>query len=207
MKRDRINFIAGVDEAGRGPLAGPVCASCVLLKEHHGIVGLTDSKKLSEKKRKELYQGIIKNSISYYISMVNQKRIDRINIREATKLCMKICMIRVFKLLTKEYGEDFSIRFLIDGNMITQINNHLPKERVAEEAIVKGDLKVEVISASSILAKVFRDRYMEKMDKKYPEYKFFKHKGYPTKLHREKIKEFGVSPIHRVSFKGVREYV
>lgn len=179
-----INYIAGVDEAGRGPLAGPVCAAAVVLKKGSFIEGVNDSKKLSEKKREELYEKIIREAECYAICMADEKTIDEINILNATFQAMN------------EAAEKLTTTpdmVLIDGNRIKNMN--LP-----HECIVKGDAKCNSIGAASILAKVTRDRYMMKMHEKYPEYGFDKHKGYPTKLHYEMIEKHGVSPIHRLTF-------
>lgn len=179
-----INYIAGVDEAGRGPLAGPVCAAAVVLKKGSFIEGVNDSKKLSEKKREELYEKIIREAECYAICMADEKTIDEVNILNATFQAMN------------EAAEKLTTTpdmVLIDGNRIKNMN--LP-----HKCIVKGDAKCNSIGAASILAKVTRDRYMMKMHEKYPEYGFDKHKGYPTKLHYEMIEKHGVSPIHRLTF-------
>ena len=180
----KYRYICGVDEAGRGPLAGPVCAAAVVLKEGAFIDGIKDSKKLSEKKREELYDKIINEAVAYSICLVDEKRIDEINILNATHEAMNNAV------------NSLSIKpefVLIDGNSIKGMN--LP-----HECIVKGDDKCNSIGAASILAKVTRDRYMLKMHEKYPEYAFDKHKGYPTKLHYEMIEKHGILPIHRRSY-------
>ena len=180
-----IKNICGVDEAGRGPLAGPVFAAAVILPEDYEIEGLNDSKKLSEKKRDALFDEIIEHALAYSIQSVDHKTIDEINILEATMLAMKTAV------------ENLSIRpdaVYIDGNRVPR-NMDIPTEFV-----IKGDATSASIAAASILAKVSRDRFMLEMDKKYPEYCFAKHKGYGTKLHYEKIREFGPSEIHRLTF-------
>jgi len=187
--------VVGLDEAGRGPLAGPVVAAVVMIKNQRlKIKGLLreikDSKKLSPKKREELYRVLIKASDTEWgIGRVSEKIIDRINILKATKLAMK----RAVKNLEKKL--DQKVNFLIlDGNF--KINLDIPQKSVR-----KGDNKVFSIAAASIIAKVSRDRMMKKYHKKYPQYGFDKHKGYPTKLHRKMIKKHGSCKIHRMTFK------
>ena len=184
-------IIAGVDEAGRGPLAGPVCAAAVIL-HNVKIEGLNDSKKLTERKRELLFEKIIKNATAYAIAWATPEEIDRINILQATFLAMQ----RAVEQLQIE-----PTFIQVDGN------RYPPTLRLPGEAIVKGDSKVEEIMAASILAKVSRDRYMLKMAEIYPQYNFTKHKGYPTAEHREAIKQFGPSPIHRKTFGGVKEFL
>ncbi len=184
-------LIAGVDEAGRGPLAGDVYAAAVILDPDDVIEGLNDSKKLTEKKREELYEEITKRALSYAICPVSAEVIDEVNILNATFMAMNGA---VDNLSVKP---DF---VLIDGNRIKDM-------KTEHETVVKGDAKSASIAAASILAKVARDRYMTKMAEEYPEYNFSKHKAYGTKEHLELIKKYGPSPIHRKSFKGVREYV
>ena len=180
-----IKYICGVDEAGRGPLAGPVFAAAVILPEDYEIEGLNDSKKLSEKKRDALFDEIVEHALAYSIQSVDHKIIDEINILEATMLAMKTAV------------ENLSIKpekVFIDGNRVPK---NMP---VPAEFVIKGDATSASIAAAFILAKVSRDRFMLEMDKKYPEYCFAKHKGYGTKLHYEKIREFGPSEIHRLTF-------
>jgi len=184
-------IILGIDEAGRGPLAGRVYASSVILDPDKKIKGLNDSKKISEKKRIELYHEIKEKSLAYGIDFATHEEIDQINILQATFLAMKRSLEKI------KIGFNF---VLIDGNQYP-FKNIYPGE-----AVVKGDSKVEEIMAASILAKVERDFYMEEMHKRFPKYQFDKHKGYPTKLHFELIKIHGVSEIHRKTFKGVKEY-
>ena len=179
-----IQVICGVDEAGRGPLAGPVCAAAVILPKHLEIPGLTDSKKLSDKKRRELFPLIQEQAVAYGIGFASEREIDEINILQATFLAMK-------RALAQLNGQaDFA---LIDGNRETDFG--LPVKTV-----VKGDSLSANIAAASILAKVSRDRYMEEMAKAYPEYEFERHKGYPTKRHYELLRQYGPCPIHRKSF-------
>ena len=180
-----FNIICGVDEAGRGPLAGPVCAAAVILPKDLEIEGLNDSKKLSEKKREQLFNIIIEKAISYCVAYGTLEEIEEKNILNATFLAMN----RAIDGLNVK--PDFA---LIDGNKIpTGI-------RVPAAAVVKGDAKSMSIAAASILAKVSRDRLLMEYDKKYPQYQFAKHKGYGTKLHTDLIKEFGPCEIHRLSF-------
>ncbi len=177
--------VCGIDEAGRGPLAGPVHAAAVILPMGLEIEGLNDSKKLTEKKREQLFDIICEKAIDYSIGVATEKEIDEINILNATFLAMH----RAVEGL--KIKPDYA---LIDGNQYPKI------PFVTEETVVKGDAKSMSIAAASILAKVSRDRLMLEKAKEYPEYCFEKHKGYGTKVHYEAIKEFGPSPIHRVTF-------
>lgn len=178
-------LVCGVDEAGRGPLAGPVCAAAVILPENCVIDGLNDSKKISEKKREELFDIIKEKAIAYSIAYGSLQEIEEYNILEATYIAMN----RAINGLSKK--ADFA---LIDGNRV-------PKGiKIPCETVVKGDSKSCSIAAASILAKVTRDRLMLEYDKKYPEYLFAQHKGYGTKAHYEAIKQYGVCEIHRRSF-------
>ncbi len=179
-----FNLICGVDEAGRGPLAGPVCAAAVILNKNQIIEGVTDSKKLSEKKREQLFDVIKNECLSYSIAFASVEEIEEINILNATMLAMKRAVENL------EIKAEFAI---IDGNKIPDLN-------IEAQAIVKGDLNSMSIAAASILAKVTRDRLLVEYDKKYPLYQFAKHKGYGTKLHRELILEHGPCDIHRKSF-------
>lgn len=178
------SLIAGVDEAGRGPLAGPVYAAAVILPKDCIIKGLNDSKKISEKKREELFDEITKKAIAYCVCSVDEKRIDEINILNATYEAMNGA---VNGLSVKP---DF---VLIDGNRISGME-------IPCETIVKGDSKSASIAAASILAKVSRDRFITEMSTKYPQYEFEKHKGYGTKAHSEAILKYGPCPIHRRTF-------
>lgn len=183
-KTKGYSVVCGIDEAGRGPLAGPVFAAAVILPDGLEDIGLNDSKKLTEKKRDLLFDIIKKKAVAYGIGSANEKEIDEINILNATFLAMK----RAVEAL----GVTPDIA-LVDGN-------RKPKTGIPEETIVKGDAKCISIAAASVLAKVSRDRYLLELDKQYPEYQFAKHKGYPTALHYEMIKKYGVSPVHRLSF-------
>lgn len=180
-----FEYICGVDEAGRGPLAGPVFAAAVILPKGCVIEGVNDSKKLSEKKRDELFDKIKQEALCYSIASVDEKVIDEINILNATFLAME----KAVKGL--EIKADYA---LIDGN-------RAPKNLdISVETVVKGDARSASIAAASILAKVSRDRYMLELAEKYPQYCFEKHKGYGTKLHYEMLDEYGPSDIHRQSF-------
>ena len=176
--------ICGVDEAGRGPLAGNVVAGAVIMPQGLIIDGLDDSKKLSEKKRELLYDEIIEKSLDYCIAKADIAEIEEINILNAAMLAMK----RAVEGLEKKPA-----LVLVDGNKIPDV----PFEA---RAVVKGDAVSASIAAASILAKVTRDRYMVKMAENYPQYGFERHKGYGTKLHRERILEYGACPLHRPSF-------
>ena len=178
-------LVCGIDEAGRGPLAGPVYAAAVILPLGLEIEGLNDSKKISEKKREQLFEVICEKAVDYSIGIATEQEIDEINILNATFLAMHRA---VEGLKTKP---DYA---LIDGNQYPKI------PFVMEETVVKGDAKVMSIAAASILAKVSRDRFMLEKAKEYPQYQFEKHKGYGTKLHYEMLKEYGPSPIHRMTF-------
>lgn len=183
-------LIAGVDEAGRGPLAGCVVAAAVILNPQHSISGLTDSKILSEKKRILLEEEIKLHALSWSIAEASAQEIDDINILQASMLAMKRAVLALSVLPHKVQ---------VDGNRIPD----LPEYDV--QAIVKGDLTEPCISAASILAKQYRDRQMIELDRIYPQYQFARHKGYPTKLHRELLLAHGASPIHRRSFGPVRD--
>ncbi len=184
FKTEDIKNVCGVDEAGRGPLMGPVVAAACILPEGFVIDGLNDSKKLSEKKREQLYDIIVKNAVSYCVASASVEEIEKINILNAAMLAMK----RAIEGLS--VNADFA---LIDGNCSRGFE-------IPTKTVVGGDAKVPCIAAASILAKVTRDRLCYEYDKEYPEYGFGKHKGYGTKLHIEAIKKFGPCPIHRPSF-------
>ena len=177
-------LIAGVDEAGRGPLAGPVYAAAVILPQDFIIEGLNDSKKLTEKRREELYDVIIQNAVAYSIFSVDEKRIDEINILNATYEAMNGAVNSLS--VVPDY-------VLIDGNSIKGME-------IEYETVVKGDAKSASIAAASILAKVARDRYITEIAATYPQYGFEKHKGYGTAAHTEAILKYGPSPIHRRTF-------
>lgn len=181
-----IEYLAGVDEAGRGPLAGPVFAAAVILPPDLEIEGLDDSKKLSEKKREALYDIIVENALCYAVCTAEVPMIEEINILNATMFAMRSAVEKLSYIPQ---------RILIDGN-------RAPKDLILpHETLVKGDGTSQSVAAASILAKVSRDRFCrEVLEKNYPEYEFAKHKGYGTKLHFEKIVEFGPCPEHRLSF-------
>ena len=183
--------IAGIDEAGRGPLAGPVVAAAVIFPSKVNIPGLNDSKKLSANKREELFPKIQEISVAFGLAVVDQKVIDKINILQAARLAMK----QAVETLKITPG-----LLLIDGNQ--KIDSTLN-----QWAIVKGDSRSLSIAAASVLAKVTRDRIMDGYHKLYPQYEFNRHKGYGTRLHRKLIQEHGPCPIHRSTFKGVSEYI
>lgn len=183
-KKDGFSCVCGVDEAGRGPLAGPVYAAAVVLPDSCDIEGLNDSKKLTEKKREALFDVIKESAVSCAVGIATVEEIDSINILNATFLAMS----RAIEALNVE--PDCA---LIDGN-------RAPKLDIECRTIVKGDAKCPSIAAASVLAKVSRDRYMREMAEKYPQYQFEKHKGYGTKLHYEMIEKYGICPIHRKTF-------
>ena len=179
-----VSILCGVDEAGRGPLAGPVCAAACILPRGLVIDGLDDSKKLSDKKRRELFNVIKREAVSYGVAFATVEEIEEHNILRATFMAMNRAIARL---------DAVPELALIDGNRAAGIE-------MPARCIVKGDSKCADIAAASILAKVTRDEYMLAMAEKYPEYHFEKHKGYGTKLHYEALREYGPSPIHRMSF-------
>lgn len=179
-------YVCGVDEAGRGPLAGPVCAAAVILPENTVIEGVNDSKKLTEKKREQLFDVIKETALSYSIAFAGVEEIESLNILNATMLAMK----RAVEGL--DVPADFAY---IDGNK-------LPPLDIPCEYIIKGDARSMSVASASILAKVSRDRLMLSFAEEYPQYRFEKHKGYGTKLHTDMIKEYGPCPVHRISFLG-----
>ena len=189
--RQGFRNISGVDEAGRGPLAGPVVAAAVIFSPNINIVDLDDSKKLSPKKREELFPEIQERATAYGVAVIGHKIIDEINILQAARLAMKQAVDQL---------NPIPDLLLIDGNQ--KIESTLD-----QWAIVKGDSKSLSIAAASVLAKVTRDRIMDDYHKLYPQYEFNRHKGYGTKLHRTLIQEYGPCPIHRSKFKGVSEYI
>jgi len=188
-------LIGGVDEAGRGPLAGPVVAACVMIDNTFIISGpelelVRDSKKLSARQREKIFAVIKAKTAAVAIGVVDHKTIDRINILQATFLAMKKAIDQM--AVAPDY-------ILVDGGF------QIPQLKLAQEAIKEGDAKIFCIAAASIIAKVSRDCLMAELDKKYPNYKFAQHKGYGTKLHLAKILEHGPSPVHRRSFSPIRE--
>ncbi len=184
--------ICGIDEAGRGPLAGPVVIAGVIMPQESMIEGVNDSKKVSEKKREKLYDLIVEEAISYFVSIIGQDVIDKINILNATKQGVT------------QIAEEISVKpDLIIVDALTHINT----KGIPYESIIKGDAKCYNIAAASILAKVTRDRIMRQWDEIYPQYGFISHKGYGTAKHMAAIREYGLCPIHRKSFtKGILEH-
>ena len=185
-----IELVAGVDEVGRGPLVGPVVCACVILPKDYFNEQINDSKKISEKKREKLYDTIMQDAISVGIGMSSEKVIDEINILEATKLAMKEA-IKNSKVKPEHVLID-AVKLDID---------------IPSTSIIKGDAKSQSIAAASIIAKVTRDRMMDELDKKYPQYLFKKNKGYGTKAHIEAIRQYGIIPEHRKTFAPCSEYV
>ena len=189
-KYSNLDYICGVDEVGRGPLVGPVVASAVILPKNYYIEGLTDSKKLSKKKRESFFEIINKDALAIGIGVVDNQKIDEINILEASRLAMKIAVnnlkIKPNVILTDAMKLDMGID---------------------EEDIIKGDLKSITISAASVVAKVTRDKMMEELHEKYPMYNFIKNNGYPTKEHVEAIKKYGIIEEHRKTFNPIRDII
>lgn len=189
LTREGYSLIAGVDEAGRGPLAGPVMAAACILPRKFDLPGLNDSKKLTPQKRKYLFEMIKEQALSYSVASASPEEIDRINILQATKLAMQ----RALAALTVR--PDY---VLIDGRERLEL-------AVPQKTVIDGDALSASIAAASILAKVTRDEFMCKMHELYPEYSFDLHKGYPTRLHLEALKKFGACPLHRRSFSPLKE--
>jgi ribonuclease HII len=183
-------YIAGLDEAGRGPLAGPVVAAAVILPPDYNLPTLTDSKKLSPRQRELLFPKIQQQAVSLGVGMMNASVIDRINILEATRLAMKQALAKL------DPRPDY---ILVDA---LSIDSDIP-----QQAIVKGDLRSHSIAAASVIAKVTRDRMMAEYHQTYPDYNFLQHKGYGTREHLNRIRTYGPSPLHRRTFRGVREHV
>ena len=189
---DKIKIIVGVDEAGRGPLCGPVVAACCILPKEYKNEHINDSKKLSEKKREIAYKEIIENALDYGIGIVDAKRIDEINIYEATKEAMDIAISKL----------------KISYDLILTDAMKLQNEKVEVIPLIKGDAKCECIAAASIIAKVTRDHILEEYDKKYPQYGFKSHKGYGTKKHIEAIKQYGIiKDFHRESYEPIKSLI
>ena len=186
-----INYIAGVDEVGRGPLIGPVVTACVILPKDFKCMGLTDSKKLTEKKREEYFDYIMENALSVSVGMMSEKVIDEVNIYEATKLAM-------YQAINNSKIKPEHV--LIDAMKLENLD-------MPSTSIIKGDAKSISIAAASVIAKVTRDRMMLELDSEYPMYGFKKHKGYPTKQHVEAIEKYGILDSHRKTFKPVSLYV
>ena len=189
-KYSNLDYICGVDEVGRGPLVGPVVACAVILPKNYYIEGLTDSKKLSKKKRESFFEIINKDALAIGIGVIDNQKIDEINILEASRLAMKIAVnnlkIKPNVILTDAMKLDMGID---------------------EEDIIKGDLKSITISAASVVAKVTRDKMMEELHEKYPMYNFIKNNGYPTKEHVEAIKKYGIIEEHRKTFSPIKDII
>ena len=188
--KNGITLIAGVDEVGRGPLIGPVVTAAVILPINYKLDGLTDSKKLSEKKRDKFYDIIMRDAISVGIGIKDEKIIDEVNIYEATKLAM--------------YDAINNLNVIPEHILIDAMPLNLD---IPTTSIIKGDAKSLSIAAASVIAKVTRDRMMYELDKKYPLYGFGKHKGYPTKLHIEALNKYGIIPGYRKTYGPVRDYL
>lgn len=186
-----IDYVAGMDEVGRGPLIGPVVTACVILPKDFVLEGLTDSKKLSEKKREEFYDYIVEHALSIGIGMMDEKVIDEVNVYEATKLAM-------YQAVANNKIKPQHI--LIDAMK-------LEKLEMPSTSIIKGDAKSISIAAASVIAKVTRDRMMIELDRKYPMYGFKSHKGYPTKKHIEAIQKYGLIDGYRKTFKPISEMI
>lgn len=187
-----FNNIAGVDEVGRGPLIGPVVTACVVLPHNFKLEGLTDSKKLSEKKRNEFCEYIKQNALAYSIGVVGPEEIDEINIYQASKKAMLLAIEDIRKKINVDY--------ILTDAMPLELD-------IPSLSIVKGDLKSITISAASVIAKVTRDNMMYELDKKYPQYKFGAHKGYPTKKHIEAINKYGLIEGYRKTYGPVKELI
>jgi ribonuclease HII len=193
--------ICGIDEAGRGPLAGPVVACAIILNRNFDLSEINDSKKLSKKKREKIFDMLI-TKFSFGVGIVDNEKIDEINILQATKLAMKKAVENLHEKLHKK--ESFPEIILVDGNFspfekFAKIQEILP--------IIKGDQKSLSIAAASIIAKVTRDKIMEEIGNKFPEYGFKNHAGYPTKYHVEKIKNFGICEFHRKTFQPIKNLI
>ncbi|WP_419025923.1 ribonuclease HII [Emergencia sp.] len=192
LRAEGFQYIAGVDEVGRGPLAGPVVAAAVVLPEEFNVLGVDDSKKLSEKKRNELFDQIIEQAICYGIGQKDHQVIDDVNILEATKLAMAEAIEAAEKMLQDKLGKEIDF-VLFDAMKIEAVEK-------PQQSLIKGDSKSISIAAASIVAKVTRDRQMIDYHQQYPHYGFDSNKGYGTKTHYEGIEEHGITPIHRKSF-------
>ncbi len=192
LNKDNILFVAGVDEAGRGPLVGPVVSACVVLPLNYKLKGLNDSKKLNEKKRNELFDIIMKDALGIGIGIVDNNRIDEINILEATKESMILAINNCLKQTKIEHILIDAVKLSID---------------IPTTSIIKGDSLSKSIAASSIIAKVTRDKIMYELDKLYPMYDYKNNKGYPTKKHLDRIKKHGIINEYRKSYKPVKEII
>ena len=195
-EQKNLKAIAGIDEAGRGPLAGPVVVACALMPRNSMIEGVNDSKKIAEKKREKLYELITEEAISYGVGIVGQKEIDEINILQATKKGLTLAIKDMEEKLKEkpELGISKPDAILVDA--LTKIDT----DGIPYKSIIHGDAISYSISCASIIAKVTRDRIMRQWDEVYPQYGFAKHKGYGTAAHIQAIKEYGLCPLHRISF-------
>lgn len=183
-------WLAGVDEAGRGPIAGPVVAACVVLPTRHTIAGIADSKRLSAAQRERLFSQIQREAIAWAIGVASPREIEKLNILQASLLAMHRAVLRLPLAPT---------RVLVDGKFC------IPRLSLPQQAVVDGDATEECIGAASILAKVARDRMMRELDRLYPQYGFSQHKGYPTPLHLERLLQFGACPAHRRTYAPVAQ--
>ena len=188
LYENNIEYIAGVDEVGRGPLVGPVVAACVVLPKNYNLEGLTDSKKLSEKKRDKFYDIIMQDALGVGLGIISAEKIDEVNIYEASKLAMLEAINNV----------ECKIEHVLIDAMPLDLE-------IPSTSIIHGDALSLSIAAASVIAKVTRDKMMYDLDKEYPEYGFAKHKGYPTKLHLENIRKYGILNNYRKSYKPVKE--
>lgn len=191
LNKEGINYIGGCDEAGRGPLVGPVVAACVVLPKGYTNEEINDSKKLTEKKREKLFDVIMKDALSVGVGIIDAKTIDEINIYEASRQAMIKAYNKANKKIKIEY-------LLTDAMPIETLD-------IPVMNIIKGDAKSVTIAAASIIAKVTRDKILLELDEKYPEYEFKKHKGYPTKKHLELMNKYGIIDEYRISYKPVKE--
>ncbi len=200
LSANQRSLVAGLDEAGCGPLAGPVTAACVVLTSQGKRIPLNDSKKLKSSEREELFERIIRNSFAYAVVSVGPRRIETLNIREAARRALSLAAARVQRQLETQQLSSLRIHYLIDGIV--------PIDPIySQETIIKGDEFIPAIQAASIVAKVSRDRLMERLEQYYPGYGFSIHKGYGTRLHCEQIRERGPSIVHRRTFTGVKEFI
>ena len=194
LRASGVHYVAGVDEVGRGPLAGPVVTACVIMPEDFDVLGVDDSKKLSEKKREELFEIIKERAVAWGIGRADNHLIDEINILEATKVAMKEAVENAAAMLAERQGAQAAIgHILFDAITIKDIE-------IPQTSLIKGDAKSLSIAAASIMAKVTRDREMVEYHQQYPDYAFDSNKGYGTKAHYEGIEKKGITPIHRKSF-------
>ncbi len=197
LRREGYSYIGGIDEAGRGPLAGPVYAACVVLPRDFDVIGVDDSKKLSAKKREELSEIIKDRSLAYGIGTADNREIDEINILEATKAAMKRAVLACNAMLSERCLPDSSGFAGMDMLLIDAVKLDAG---IPSESIIRGDAKCLCIAAASIIAKTARDAYMREMDALYPGYGFASNKGYGTKEHYEGLRKFGSTPLHRETF-------